>query len=80
MLTLVLAATLVTASAEPVEYPYSDTMTSQEVTACEPTFCENWKETEGGLLCLDSDELYPPGHYFFDYGPDDGELQAIVEY
>ena len=50
--------------------PYSDTMTSTEVTECRETFCEVWSEDASGLTCYDVDEVYPPGHYHFEIGPD----------
>lgn len=54
--------------------------------ACAPTFCEDWSERgDGSLLCLDSDEVYAPGHFaLYDAQEDDPvngpEISAVVEY
>jgi len=50
--------------------------------ACVPTFCETWvvDPWDGSLVCLDTDERFPAGHWSLDIGPDQGEIQATVEY
>lgn len=53
-----------------------------EPIACAPTFCESYEviSANGYLLCFDSDESYPPGHWSYDVGPDQGDIQITVEY
>lgn len=49
--------------------------------ACVPTFCEDGvTQADGSLLCLDDDEVFPAGHWAYDIGPDQGDLQVVVEY
>lgn len=53
--------------------------------ACRATACEDFVEVEGGLLCLDSDEVFPAGHYVLTDAQEDDpangpELAATVEY
>lgn len=49
--------------------------------ACVPTFCEDSAvDSDGSLVCFDSDERYPAGHWSTVIGPDQGDLQVITEY
>jgi hypothetical protein len=48
---------------------------------CAPTFCEDGvTQADGSLLCLDTDEVFPAGHWAYAIGPDQGDLQVVVEY
>lgn len=48
---------------------------------CVPTYCEDYVvHDDGSLLCADTDELYPAGHWAYDTDPDYGDLQVTVEY
>ncbi len=47
---------------------------------CVPTFCESWAEMNGSLVCYDTDDVFPPDHWAYDIGPDQGDLQVTVEY
>lgn len=43
--------------------------------ACAPTFCETGVErSDGSLLCVDSDEVYPAGHWATDDWQDDNQI------
>lgn len=51
---------------------------------CAPTFCESGVVTvDGSLVCLDSDEVYPAGHWAVDDWQEDGpdsSVHFLVEY
>lgn len=49
--------------------------------ACVPTYCETGVErSDGSLLCVDTNEVYPAGHWSIDLDPDYREEQFTVEY
>lgn len=52
-----------------------------EPIACVPTYCETFDQRrDGALVCLDSDDTFPAGHWAIAEGPDDHDAQVIVEY
>ncbi len=74
-MSLILAAALFITSplqsVDPGELPYSDTMTSTDVTECRETLCEEWaQQDDGSLLCYSSDEVYGLGHFHFEISPE----------
>lgn len=49
--------------------------------ACVPAYCETWEETDNGsLVCYDTDETFPAGHWAFTTDPDFGDWQVTTEY
>ena len=53
--------------------------------ACSATFCETgFVRMDGALVCVDSDEVYPAGHWMVDDFQEDGKpgdsIHYVVEY
>lgn len=78
---ILVAAMLITSPLQSIDPEETTYTASIDVDQCRPTFCEAWElADEGTLLCFDTDEAFGAGHWAFDIGPDQGDLQVTVEY